>query len=89
MTIKSTWVKAHQMKTSYPAKYSPMLLCRISMWTASSMIIYVTPVNPRPEIMLRMWMLKPSAYVFKEPGSQAGIRTPFASISMDPISASI
>jgi hypothetical protein len=77
------------MKTSYQTKYSPMLLCGISMWTASPMTTYSTPVNPRLETRLSTWMLKPSAYVFKEPGSQAGTRTPFANISMDLISATI
>ena len=51
------------------------------------MITSWRPTNPRPEIMLRMWTLSLSAYLFKEPGSQAGMRKPFASISMDPTSA--
>jgi hypothetical protein len=51
------------MKRSYQAKYYPTLLCGISRWTASPKIIYSTPVNPRLEKMLSMWMLKPSAHV--------------------------
>jgi len=47
ITIKSTRVKAHQDEKRYQAKYSPTLLCGISRWTASSMIISSTPVNPR------------------------------------------
>jgi hypothetical protein len=51
------------MKTSYQAKYSPTLLCGISMWTASPMTTYSTPGNPRLETRLSTWMLKPSAYI--------------------------
>jgi ribonuclease HI len=47
LTIKSAWVKAHQDEKIYQAKYYPTLLCGISRWTASPMIIYSTPVNPR------------------------------------------
>jgi ribonuclease HI len=89
MTIKSTWVKAHQDEKRYQAKYCPTLLCGISRWTASPKIIYSTPVNPRLQKMLCMWMLKPSAYVFKEQGSQAEMRMLFAKVLMDPIFATI
>jgi hypothetical protein len=89
MTIKSAWVKAHQDEKRYQAKYYLTLLRGRSRWTASPKIIYSTPVNPRLQKMLSIWMLKPSAYVFKEQGSQADMRMLFTKVSMDPISATI
>jgi hypothetical protein len=87
MTIKSKWVlKAHQDENKLPGQVlSDATLRNIDVDSTISS----TPINPRPEIMLRMWMLRPLAYLFKEPGSQAGTRMPFASISMDLISTTI
>ena len=62
------------MKRSSQVKSYPMLLYGISRWTASLKTTYSIPINPRPPTMPRMWMRKPSAYAFKEPGSLDAIR---------------
>ena len=58
-------------------------------WTASQTTTYTIPVNPRPPTMPRMWMRKPSASAFKEPGSLVATRMQSARVSMDLTSVTI
>ena len=88
MAFKSTWVKAHQDDDKLPGQVlSDAALRNIDVDSLAN--DYLANGNLRPKIMLRMWTLRLSAYLFKEPGSRAGMRKPFASISMDPTSAII
>ena len=89
MTFKSNGVGVHQDDDQLPGQVlSDAALGNIRVDNIAT-DYYLENGTSQTALMLRMWKLKLSVYPFKEPGSRAGMRKSFVSISMGPTSTII
>jgi hypothetical protein len=75
MTIKSTWVKANQDEKKLPGQILSDAALRNIKVDSIAKDYLLDPRQPQTsENAAHVWMLKPSASAFKEPGSLADTR---------------